>query len=111
MTSDAVEFKSTLETLRLLNRIRGSDYIQLMYTGGWRAFATAARLLRIPLAKSQPGLPQTNAIMERCNSTILRRTRVLLFQAGLPNWFWVYVALCWCMLHNITEGVKDKLWK
>ena len=101
MTSDAVESKNTQENFRLLNHIRGSDYIQLMYSDGWKAFNTAARLLRVPLAKSQPGSPQTNAIMERCNQIVLRGTRAALFQA-LSS----LVKTPWSDLKHSQEGLS-----
>lgn len=110
-TSDAVNSKNTLQTYTLLNHIRGNDYIHIIYSDGWKAFTKAAQMLNIPHEKSQPGQPQTNAIMERCNQDILRGTRAVLYGAGLPTCFWPYASACYCMLDNIAEPENDPMWE
>ncbi len=52
---------------------------------------------------SQPGVPQTNALIERANQDILQGTRTLLLQAGLPACFWTFAAPCYCLLDNTAE--------
>ena len=61
-------------------------------------------MLKIAHEKSHPGVPETNAIIERCNQTILRGMRAALFAAGLPLCFWTYAGACFCMLDNIADG-------
>ncbi len=50
--------------------------------------------------KSQPGIPQTNALIERTNQTILTKTIVCLLEAGLPPCYWTFAAPCVCLNLN-----------
>ena len=54
--------------------------------------------------KSQPGIPQTNTLIERTNQLILTKTIVALLEAGLPPCYWSVAAPSVCLnLHTEFE--------
>ena len=58
--------------------------------------------LKIVTDFSQPGMPQTNGLIESTNGDILAGTRALLVEAGLPACFWPWAATCYCHHENTT---------
>ena len=60
--------------------------------------------------KSLPGVPKSNAVVERLNHEISRWSRCALAAAGLPCCFWPWAAETSCLLHNteILEKVGDE---
>ena len=57
--------------------------------------------MSIPHHLAQPGIHQSNGIIQRCNSDVLAGARTLLVEAGLPSCFWPYAAACYCHHDNI----------
>jgi transposase InsO family protein len=60
--------------------------------------------------KSQPGVPQTNALIERTNQLILTKTIVALLEAGLPPCYWSFAAPCTCFNLNTDFENGDSAW-
>lgn len=58
---------------------------------------------------SQPGVHQTNAIIERCNLDINCGIRTSLMRAGLPNCFWIYAGPCYCMHETRADVLANWL--
>ena len=56
---------------------------------------------------SQPGVPQTNAVIERTNQDIVCGARSCLDAAGLPPCFWSFAAPCYCLLENKAPKLAD----
>ena len=73
-----------------------------MYADGAGSIVKACRIERINLEESQPGVPQSNGVIERANGDIVSGTRALMMQAGLPDCFWRFAASCYCHHENIT---------
>ena len=48
----------------------------------------------------QPGVPHTNAIIERCNQLVSGGTSTCLIAAGLPPCYWTYASPCFCFVVN-----------
>ena len=55
---------------------------------------------------SQPGVPQTNGVIESVNGDILRRAISLMVEAGLPACFWPLAARCYCHHENVRTDVE-----
>ena len=60
-------------------------------------------MIPAPWEGSTPGVPQTNARVERTVQDVLDGCRVFLHMAGLPNCFWPYAVQCYCHLDNIRR--------
>ena len=52
----------------------------------------------------QPGVHETNAVIERANSDVLMGTRATCNEAGHPACFWPYAGPCYCMNDAITSA-------
>ena len=92
---------NTEEALRLFT---GGHRVKLCYSDGSLEIADACRRLGFPHETSQPGVPQNNGIIERCNGDILSMARTALIHAGIPNHVWPYAAQCVCHLDNCSFG-------
>ncbi len=75
----------------------------MLYTDKAPQFAEVCRLDRIVPETSQPGVPQTNGIIERTNQDIVVGSRALLAQAGMPACLWIFAAPCDCLQDNIAD--------
>eukprot|EP00972_Heterocapsa_arctica_P024860 3666629-Heterocapsa_arctica.AAC.1 len=51
---------------------------------------------------SRPGVPQSNAKIERTNLDILEGTRTSMIHPGFPESFWPFAAPTYCFLDNIN---------
>ncbi len=76
--------------------------IEVLYTDRAPVFDQVCKLEKILPEHSQPGVPQTNGIIERTNQDIVVGTRALLAQAGLPACVRVFAAPSYCLMDNIT---------
>ena len=101
MYCDPVSHKDTLETFVAIQYMRGDDNVRRMYSDNWPAIKKACKHLRIMWERSQPGVHQTNARIERLNAEIQAGARTLLFEAGLPSCFWTFAMPCFCFLANL----------
>jgi hypothetical protein len=50
-----------------------------------------------------PGIPQTNALIERTNQSLVSLTITCLVEAGLPPCFWSFAAPCAAFLRNVRK--------
>lgn len=60
---------------------------------------------------SRPYQPQNNSLIERAIGIIIEGTRVLLFRAGLPAYWWPIVGRYFAMMWNITPRWFNRLAK
>ena len=58
------------------------------------------RYLHIVPDKSQPGVPQNNAVAEQLVQDVLEGTRTALLRAGLQPCFWEYACRHYCTMGN-----------
>ena len=65
-----------------------------MYSDQSGEIRKACRDLGVLHDKSQPGVPQHNAMIERTNQHILTKTIVSMLEAGLPPCYWSFAAPC-----------------
>ena len=89
----------------------GPDCITAVYMDNHPSLIKACKDLGITTEFSQPGVPQTNGLIESINGDILRGTRALLIEAGLPACFWPLAARCYCQLPSLKENVLYMLAK
>ena len=66
----------------------------------------ALKSMKILHEGSQPGVPQTNAVIERTNQDIVCGARCCLDAAGLPPCFWSFAAPCYCLLENTAQKIE-----
>ena len=78
-----------------------------VYSDNFTAIRKSVKLLGARWEPSQPGVHQTNAIIERCNGDILAGSRANMCQAGLPACFWPYACPHYCHVENITCDEDD----
>ena len=97
---EPVDTKEALETVKVIQHLRGDQTFQRLYSDNHRSIRKACHLLSIMWEGSQPGMHQTNARIERCNGEILAGSRALLVAAGLPSAFWPFACPCYCHLDN-----------
>ena len=71
-----------------------------MYSDQSGEIRVACRSLGILHDNSQPGVPQTNALIERTSQMILTKTIVALLEDGLPPCYWSFAAPCVCVNLN-----------
>ena len=60
----------------------GTDKCQLAYADGWKSFQPSLDALGINFEQSQPGVHQTNGIIEAIRQDIVKATRCLLENAS-----------------------------
>eukprot|EP00972_Heterocapsa_arctica_P063527 9377004-Heterocapsa_arctica.AAC.1 len=70
-----------------LQFFRGTYKIQTMYSDRSGEIIKACKKLRILRESSRPGVPQSNAKIERANLDILEGTRTSMIHAGFPECF------------------------
>ena len=72
-----------------------------MFADNAGAIKRACRMLGIPHEKSQPGIHETIAVIERKNLDIEKGSRASLAEAGLPACFWIYSIPHYCFSETI----------
>ena len=95
------------ETTNSLRHMRGNDEWRLMYSDNWSAIKSACSNIGVNWEPCQPGVHQTNALIENTNQQIIYDIKAGLSAAGLPSCFWPYAAVYVCMLHNLTKANTD----
>jgi hypothetical protein len=60
--------------------------------------------------KSQPGVPQTNAIIERTVQDVTNGSSTALLAAGLPPCFWPFAVQAYCFLDNTNFHEGASAW-
>ena len=76
--------------------------IRKAYSDNWPSYRQACKALMIQREYSLPGVPKTNARIERVVQDTLDGARTLLFAAGLPTCWGTYALPAYCNLHNIV---------
>ena len=89
------------EVAMKLREFRGCQKIRSAYLDNHPALVKACKELKIVTDFSQPGIPQTNGLIEGTNGDILSGTRAQLVEAGLPGCFWPLAAKCYCHHENV----------
>ena len=97
-----VDSKDTDDTFTAVNHIKGYDEIAQIYSDNWEPLCKVTLRIGARWESSQPGIPQTNGLIEQCNK-VLRGIRASLVQAGLPDCFWVFAGRYWCLVLNTTH--------
>ena len=69
--SEPVDTMDAAETARVLQHLRGDDYIYRVYSDNHRSLRKTCQMLGVMWEASQPGVHQTNARVERCNQDVL----------------------------------------
>ena len=87
-----------------LTRFKGVKTIQKLYSDCSDAIIAACKIIRAVPENSQPGVPQTNGVIENVNGRVLKGSRSHVLQAGLPDCFWPDASRCFCHHDNITIG-------
>ena len=93
-----------------LRHFIGRRRIGQVYCDNAFEFTSACETLGIVVEHSQPGVPQTNAIIERKNGDVLAMTRTALVAAGLPPPFWPYASRCTLFNDNVRWVDGDSAW-
>ena len=88
------------EVAMKLREFCGNQKIKAAYLDNHPSLVRACKELRIVPDFSQPGMPQTNGLIESTNGDILSGTRAQLVEAGLPGCFWPWAAQCYCHHEN-----------
>jgi hypothetical protein len=78
----------------------GGRRVKLCYTDGSGELEFACKRLGISHDVSDPGIPATNAIIERAIGIIKQGARTTLIRAGFPPCFWSRAAACFCFHSN-----------
>ena len=96
-------------TTMAIRTFAGKRVIHKLHADRSGGIHKALKKLSIMPQCSQPGVPQTNAFVERANAEVLNGARVLFLVAGLPHCFGEYATKSFCFLDNVTrldaEGV------
>ena len=71
-----------------LREFCGNQRISAAYIDNHQSLIADCKELKIVTDFSQPGIPETNGLIESSNGDILAGTRALLVEAGLPGCFW-----------------------
>ena len=79
--SMALDAMDTDAAVKVFNEFRGDKDINLVYSDCADAISAACKIIRANSEHSQPGVPQTNGVVENLNSIILNGARVLLLQS------------------------------
>ena len=99
--------KSSSDTLEYLKYFQGTYKIKTMYSDNSGESKRACKKLKILREGSRPGVPQSNAKIERTNLDILEGTRTSMIHAGFPECFWPFAAPAYCFLDNTNILGRD----
>jgi hypothetical protein len=98
--------KSLAETEIALQFFQGIHKIVVMYSDNAGEIIRACANLGILHESARPGVPQSNAVIERTNLDILEGTRTAMIHAGFPECFWSWAAPHYCFNDN-TDHLDD----
>eukprot|EP00972_Heterocapsa_arctica_P004066 604152-Heterocapsa_arctica.AAC.1 len=79
--------KNLADTIKALRYFRGAKTISIMYSDSSGEIIQACEGLGILHESSRPGVPQSNAVIERTNLDIIEGTRSSMIHAGFPECF------------------------
>ena len=85
----------------------GKRLVTGLYSDNSGELKKACKIAKIQHDGGQPGVPQTNAIIERTNLDIVHGARCCLDPAGLPPCFGSFAAPCYCFLENTTHKISE----
>ncbi len=92
---DPVKTMGATDVITPLGRFLGDACAQRAYVDNYKSYAAALRYLRIKCESSVPGMPKTNARIERVVQDQLDGGRTLMVAAGFPSCFWTYALPCY----------------
>ena len=93
--------KNAEETTMCIRKFSGDRGIRRLYSDNSGEIGAALKQLKIMPHNSLPGEPQTNAVAERNNGSILAGSRTTLVRAGLPACFWPFATEHYCLMENV----------
>eukprot|EP00972_Heterocapsa_arctica_P111712 16427681-Heterocapsa_arctica.AAC.1 len=79
--------KNLQDTVTALRYFRGNRTIQCIYSDSSGEIIRACEEMDFLHEPSRPGVPQSNAVIERTNLDILEGTRASVIHAGFPECF------------------------
>jgi transposase InsO family protein len=103
--------KTADDACEAISHFIGKRPVGILYSDNSGELKAASKQLGIQTEFSQPGVPKTNAIIERKNQNVLTHALACLLGAGLPPRFWSFAAPCWCLLSNTEAVYGDSAWK
>jgi len=102
--------KSSDDAYTAFQDFRGTKYLDLVYVDNSLELKKAVEDLGFPRRTSQPGVPQSNGVVENKVKLCVAGAKTLMECAGLPACFWPYAVRAWTFGRNtdIVEG--DSPW-
>ena len=102
--------KRASTTSMALRKFAGNRRIQRIYSDNAPEFGVAARDIGALHDTSTPGVHENNCIVERLNQEIIRGTRTVLVQAGLPQSFWRHASEHFTLMRNVIARRDNSAW-
>jgi Integrase core domain. len=100
----AVKGEEADSTTRALASFIGPDHVaKSMHCDCHSSLVKTCKQKAVHRRPTQPGVQQSNGIVEALNGTFLQGARTALVQAGLPTCFWVNALEHWTFLRNTLE--------
>ena len=93
--------KRAEDTVVVLSHYRGAHTIKLLYSDGAAELSRSCNTMHICHEMSQPGVSQSNGIIEGTNQDVQIGTASCLLLAGRPTQLRTFAAPCYCMLVNV----------
>ena len=78
-----------------------------MHSDMWGSIVQACKACKINLSLSQPGMHETNAVIENINLDNLNGTTSKLREAGHLACMWLWAAACYCFNKNLELQDDD----
>ena len=125
LESVPVKSRTNTETLRVFEQVFGElrdvntfsmdverryapSQMREVYCDKAREFISVRKKVGIPVMRSTPGMPRTNAVAESKVKLVLHGARVALRQAGLEAKFWPYAGCRhFCLARNIEINAGE----
>ena len=101
-----VKSKDHDDTFESLQFMKGREEWQRMYSDNEGWIKTACEQLGVLWDPCQPGIHQSNGVIENTNLQIVYDIKVTLCAAGLPACAWPYAIAFRCMLHETPWTTK-----
>ena len=107
-----VNSRDTDDTYACFTHFLGPDMVMgHLYSDSSKEIEAAAKSLGVPHTQATPGMHRTNAKAESHVKIVLRGTRTLLCQAGLPHAYWPFAMRCFCFGRIIKQHKFTSIWQ